>query len=586
MRALILSLAFFLGGWAHLRAGDDADAPALHWTRDYRIPIHTHSDGYDRLPFGQVRGAVEAALRTWGEAGITVSFARDPNGRDGDTPAMDGVSMVRFEHERLPREVDPRRVLAFTSHVGVLCTGGIAESDITFNAVTVDWSTGEGGRLADIETVMLHEAGHLLGLDHSENRNAVMFPSIVERSRRALHNDDRDGIRALYAGNLGRVCERDADCQRGEACIFGPQSDQSFEARCGPRLGGAGVGQRCNANRGFCESGCAGGVCLGDNICSGVCRDDRDCPGDLTCLAQDTGGGQLIKFCLNLRLCEDRIGECPNGQACVVTRHPEEARALRICVDAGESGLGQPCRSSDACAGGLCFGGLCTSLCDGAADCPAPFGCEQTQLGLGGGVTANIGLCQVEQQPCARQRDCAEGLACAYVEVNGEVGSLCVPGEGAEADSPCRDGSQCRSAVCLDGLCSDVCRNDGDCPRSMECQRIRFLGTSVNACVLIDTPEPEPDAAEPAPEPDAGEAPAPDGAPQPPADGGPPPPRADAARPNPEGGVVVVTPVSGGGGGGGSPSGCSSGPAPGVGGWWWCLVASSRRRRPGPSRAA
>ena len=45
------------------------------------------------------------------------------------------MSVVRFETERLPREVDPDRVLAFTSHVGVLCTGTIAESDITFNSL-------------------------------------------------------------------------------------------------------------------------------------------------------------------------------------------------------------------------------------------------------------------------------------------------------------------------------------------------------------------------------------------------------------------------------------------------------------------
>lgn len=584
MRILICSLALLLTGWAHIRAGDGPGDPELHWTRDYQIPVHTHSAGYDGLPFNQVRGAIEAALATWSGSGITVSFRRDPDGQDGDTPAMDGVSVVRFEFDRLPREVDPDTVLAFTSHVGVLCTGTIAESDITFNAVTVEWSTSPRGRLADIETVMLHEAGHMLGLDHSDDRDAVMFPSIQQRVKHDLHADDRAGIRALYAANLGRLCERDADCVAGEACIYQVESDDDFDTRCGPRLGNAGVGQRCDSDRDFCDTGCAGGYCLGDDICSGVCRDDNDCPGDLTCLPQDTGGGNIVRFCLNLRLCEARVDQCPNGQACVVTRHPQEARALRICVDGGDSPVGRPCRASDECQGALCYAGVCTTLCDRAADCSAPFTCDEVNVPLGAGVNARIGLCRAEATPCGRQRDCADGLSCAYVELNDEVGSLCVPAEGGEAGDACRDGGDCRSAVCLDDQCSDVCRNDGDCPRSMECQRIRFLGASVNACVLIDEPDPPP------PDPDAGEPPPPD-----PDGGQPPPPDRDAGQPPPpdpddgvfvappdaapagrDSAVVVITPV--GGGGSGQAPGCTAAPGAPFGWWWSCLLAIRRRR--------
>ena len=589
MRAIALCLSFLLCGWAHIRAGDDPDDPPLHWTRDYQIPIHVHSDGYEDLAFNEVRGALEAALDTWDDTGITVSFVRDRDGQDGDTPAMDGVNVVRFEHDRLPREVDPDRVLAFASPVAVTCSGMVAEVDITFNAVTVDWSVGDGGRRADIETVMLHESGHLLGLDHTDNRNAVMFPSIQERSRRALHNDDLAGIRALYAADLGLPCDRDADCEATEACIFQVQSTGDFETRCAPKLGNRRVGQACNSNRGFCSTGCAAGFCLGDDICSGVCRDDRDCPGDLTCLPQDTGGGQIVKFCLNLRLCEDRVSECDDDQACVVTRHPEEARALRICIDRGDGATGTPCRSFDDCQGGFCQGGLCTELCDGAADCDAPFACQPTQLNLGAGVVANIGLCEASQDPCARQRDCADGLSCAYIEFEGEVRSLCVPGEGGAAEAACEDGGDCRSAVCLDGQCSDVCRNDGDCPRSMECQRIRFLGESVNACVPIEIEPPGPDmGGPPPPDPDAGGPPPPD------PDGGRVPPpdpdagggivRSDGGGGRADGAVVIIAPVDGNGSGGAPGCGCAQ-PGGSAGPTWWLLllfgvpVLRTRRRR-------
>jgi len=51
----------------------------------------------------------------------------------------------------------------------------------------------------DIETTALHEIGHLLGLAHSEDPQAVMYFSAgAGQLKRALSQDDREGIRGLY----------------------------------------------------------------------------------------------------------------------------------------------------------------------------------------------------------------------------------------------------------------------------------------------------------------------------------------------------------------------------------------------------
>jgi len=52
-------------------------------------------------------------------------------------------------------------------------------------------------REIDLETVTLHEVGHLLGLGHSNVPGSVMYPS-YEGVRRNLSQDDKDGITALY----------------------------------------------------------------------------------------------------------------------------------------------------------------------------------------------------------------------------------------------------------------------------------------------------------------------------------------------------------------------------------------------------
>lgn len=51
----------------------------------------------------------------------------------------------------------------------------------------------------DLETVALHEIGHLLGLGHSSVQAAIMFPSIAAGATKGLHTDDIQGITALYS---------------------------------------------------------------------------------------------------------------------------------------------------------------------------------------------------------------------------------------------------------------------------------------------------------------------------------------------------------------------------------------------------
>jgi hypothetical protein len=73
------------------------------------------------------------------------------------------------------------------------------EADMALNT-RVSWRTN--GSNYDVETVMLHENGHVLGLAHSSVSAAVMY-AYYGGVRRALHQDDIDGIGSLYPASGG-----------------------------------------------------------------------------------------------------------------------------------------------------------------------------------------------------------------------------------------------------------------------------------------------------------------------------------------------------------------------------------------------
>ena len=83
--------------------------------------------------------------------------------------------------------------------LGVTWYGTAAdEADMAINT-RFAWSTGcvQVAGAFDLETVYLHENGHVAGLGHSSDPNAVMYPS-YQTARCTLGADDSAGLAALY----------------------------------------------------------------------------------------------------------------------------------------------------------------------------------------------------------------------------------------------------------------------------------------------------------------------------------------------------------------------------------------------------
>lgn len=216
----VICAALFLGGaatttQAYLKLGffTPTGIVGLRWTRP--IGYFVTSRDADGVTAAQLQAAMGRAFATWASVprvAITHSFT----GFTGAEPfAADGINVIGF---RSRPELD-RTLGAATFEIDEV-TGQILESDIFFNTAFT-WSVASGGQSGrfDLESVGLHEVGHLLGMGHSGlgeteiraeggrrvlGKRAVMFPIAYPAGNiedRTLEADDRAGFVDIYGSS-------------------------------------------------------------------------------------------------------------------------------------------------------------------------------------------------------------------------------------------------------------------------------------------------------------------------------------------------------------------------------------------------
>lgn len=111
-------------------------------------------------------------------------------------PVQDGQNIIYFLNDwEADRENEQARTTIYWSG------DRIYEADIRINHKTFQFSAGdapESGKV-DFQSLLLHEFGHVLGLEHKPNPASVMAKSLPSATlRRSLSANDQDSVRCEY----------------------------------------------------------------------------------------------------------------------------------------------------------------------------------------------------------------------------------------------------------------------------------------------------------------------------------------------------------------------------------------------------
>lgn len=423
--------------------------------------------------------------------------------------------------------------LALTVTTYYTANNEIFDGDMEFNNNVV-WSTNASVGTYDLLSVAVHEAGHFLGLNHTNNNaTAVMYPTVAQgTAKQSLTPTDENDVCTVYPGTAGgqgttctsgsttctggRVCEAPAgktayictqDCTGTGTCPTGYTCQPSTNgSACLPQVG---VPDQCK----FCQSGgnCSSGLCLrfdtGVTFCSMNCSDSSQCGTGYTCQMPEGFCVPVSNSCTNQ--CTNDT-QCATGYTCTGGTCTPRGATGDPC---GVSGTCQACNictlesagSSTAfcrvCCGGQGQGGTCTA-CTNAA-CGANSTCAMLTTGASS-VCIPGSSAPTTCQAC-NNGTCAEGLTCvanrcrttcnpaspgtcqACFSLQSGGGTCACNDEIAGVGEPCGQLSATTLAACGPGLAcvgtsNPVCRSRCDvavptsCPSGQVCQMVSGLG--------------------------------------------------------------------------------------------------------------
>lgn len=248
-------------------ASESANIGGSKWpTSRIKIAVSSSLDSNSVIQ-GDLEKTLKRSLSLWSEsADLVFDIARtDLESVSAKGVRGDGISLITIastpENIRLfPREQNSP---AAVTRVFANSSGLITEADIVLNPF-VRFSTDGSFDTFDLQEVLTHEIGHLIGLTHSDIWGSVM----VERFSKSVGSSEPFVARR-------RLPEMDRTAIRG---LYGPKAD-NFEC-CGTLIGKVNAASKSVKTQVWLEEAGNGRVVAAADIESGVFKIEGVSPGD------------------------------------------------------------------------------------------------------------------------------------------------------------------------------------------------------------------------------------------------------------------------------------------------------------------
>ncbi len=182
--------------------------PAKWHPSDLPLTYVIQSDGSDDLSFEAVVSAIREAFTEWSSIDdTTFSFIEDTTSDPSSRELDDSTHIVLFDEDGSSGWLSPN-IIAVTPLLAQT-SGRIIDADIIVNGRDHTFTTVSGQPGYDLQSIITHEAGHVLGLDHCATIAGTLFPFSTEQTThvRSLTSDEKVGVRQLYPAGaaFGRI---------------------------------------------------------------------------------------------------------------------------------------------------------------------------------------------------------------------------------------------------------------------------------------------------------------------------------------------------------------------------------------------
>ncbi|MCA9672057.1 MAG: matrixin family metalloprotease [Myxococcales bacterium] len=204
----------------------------LYWSVR-RVDYYVNHRGSEDVSLQEALGAIRRSFFTWAApsctdvyfnfAGMTTTDRSNLSSPQSD-PDKKNVIIWREEAWPPAGATDDGSVTSDMAALTVIVynadSGEIIDADIDLNGHDFFWTTTDDKTKSatDVQNVVTHEAGHLIGFAHSSVPEATMFGATPqgELDKRVLHQDDLDALCTVYPYDAPTPLGPDQPSPKGE----------------------------------------------------------------------------------------------------------------------------------------------------------------------------------------------------------------------------------------------------------------------------------------------------------------------------------------------------------------------------------